>query len=295
ERLVIRTRRSTAAAHKREERLGEQVPTIADEEGYETTMFLLSLLQPLVCLGPDFQLRLPQFLNSENMLITKPRSNYSTAAGSCRLTRSGRHAYQPARVSTLPPPKKIRLDRGTLKLPVFTAEEANQTLNLDISRASPSAPRSTRSDGSGLHAVSQATVAAAADNGSGPIIDDALNFPFAFAENPPDEQPTDEMDVDTVSTSVSNANVSAAPTVIEPSGLPKLKYPTYTIAVLDPGAGASSSSTSEPILVSAQALPASEHLDIENQSPPKMKSRYGALYYIQVIEDLCFGVLVLRT
>ncbi|KAJ3994236.1 hypothetical protein F5050DRAFT_1800805 [Lentinula boryana] len=284
ERLVIRTRRSTAAAAAANaERSLESTPSVHEREERRRK---LTRPQPETPSVPEFREHVD---NQASFKLFN--SGWILPSDQKRRTR----------VSTVPPPvlqfgSGPSLDRETSKLSVFsTAEEENQTLNLDISRASSSAPRSTRSDGSVFH------------NGSGPIIDDAVHFPFAFAENPPDEQPTDEMDVDTVSTSVSNANVSVVPAVIEPSGLPrigdvihtangkiiieeldspatrrekhmrrkaekdKLKYPTYTTAVLDPGAGAFLS-TSEPILVSAQALPASEHVvDMENQSPPKME------------------------
>ncbi|KAJ3753490.1 bromodomain and PHD finger-containing protein 3 [Lentinula raphanica] len=87
-----------------------------------------------------------------------------------------------------PPKKKIRLDRGTSKLSVFsTAEEENQTLNPDLSRASSSGPRSTRSDGSVLRAV---------------------------------QLPGDTVAETVASTSIVNAPATAP--ILEPSGLPRI-------------------------------------------------------------------------
>ncbi|KAJ3792202.1 bromodomain and PHD finger-containing protein 3 [Lentinula aff. detonsa] len=257
-----RSLESTPSVHEREERLGEQVTTMADEESLRdlnVPSFSPSTAGSSRSRLPAETPSVPEFIEHVDNQASFKLFNIGWILPSDQKRRT--------RVSTVPPPvlqlgsgpspgllpppkKKIRLDRGTSKLSVFsTAEEENQTLNLDISRASSSAPRSTRSDGSGLRTLSQATPSGLPRIGdvihaaNGKIIIEELDSPATRREKHMRRKAEKD----------------------------KLKYPTYTIAVLDPGAGASSS-TSEPILVSAQALPASEHVvDMGNQSPPKME------------------------
>ncbi|KAH7870384.1 uncharacterized protein C8R40DRAFT_1126424 [Lentinula edodes] len=138
--------------------------------------------------------------------------------------------------SSLPPPrKKLRLDRGTSKLSVFsTAEEDNQTLNSRSGSAffnpgqTSSAPHSTRSDTAGLRALSQAAAAVSdEDNGHKTNIYDTPSVPLivsAPGENPTDAQSTGVTAVDTILTPVITAttNTYVAEPTIEPSGLPRI-------------------------------------------------------------------------
>ncbi|KAJ3967417.1 hypothetical protein EV361DRAFT_930744 [Lentinula raphanica] len=125
----------------------------------------------------------------------------------------------PAPLLLQPPKKKIRLDRGTSKLSVFsTAEEENQTLNPDFSRASSSGPRSTRSDGSVLRAVSQA--AAAGDSSDHNIGDNIHLAPDAGETSMDSQLPGDTVAETVASTSIVNAPATAP--ILEPSGLPRI-------------------------------------------------------------------------
>ncbi|KAJ3913236.1 hypothetical protein F5877DRAFT_84005 [Lentinula edodes] len=137
--------------------------------------------------------------------------------------------------SSLPPPrKKLRLDRRTSKLSVFsTAEEDNQTLNSRIGSAffnlgqTSSAGHWTRSDTAGLRALSQAVAVSDEDNGHKTNMYDTPSVRLivsAPGENPTDAQSTGVTAVDTILTPVVTAttNIYIAELTIEPSGLPQI-------------------------------------------------------------------------
>ncbi|KIK56322.1 hypothetical protein GYMLUDRAFT_47090 [Collybiopsis luxurians FD-317 M1] len=137
--------------------------------------------------------------------------------------------------SSLPPPKKkIKLDRGTSKLSVFsTAEEENETLKQNESSGSSSAffdagrssaPRSTRSEAGGLRALSAAAAAAAVTDS--PMDVDAPYSPSAPPIDLPNEQST--ANAEPLYHDVVPTDSPAVPTennerLIEPrSGLPRI-------------------------------------------------------------------------
>ncbi|KAJ4475028.1 bromodomain and PHD finger-containing protein 3 [Lentinula aciculospora] len=182
ERLVIRTRRSTAAAAT------AATISIADPAAGPSSS-RLPIESPSV---PEFRDHVDnqasfKLFNSGWILPSdqKRRTRAPTVPPSLSLPIPGSGIDR----SALPPPrKKMRLDRETSKLSVFsTAEEENQTLNpgnaialFDISRASSSAPRSTRKlmiEPSGLPRIGDVIHAA-----NGKIIIEELDSPATRRE-----------------------------------------------------------------------------------------------------------------
>lgn len=272
ERLVIRTRKSRATAatastvgaslestpfmSRREETEGEvDTAMTREEEGLSNADL------PYSSFAGPFRLRLPVETPSvpefrdhvDNQASFKLfNSGWILPSDQKRRTRAPTvpppvPAPHPASASTLvsvqdasslpPPRKKLRLDRGTSKLSVFsTAEEDNQTLNSGSGYAffnpgqTSSAPHSTGSDTAGLRALSQAAAAAAVsdeDNGHKTNIYDTPSIPLivsALGENPTDAQSTGATAVDTILTPTITAttNTYVVEPTIEPSGLPRI-------------------------------------------------------------------------
>ncbi|KAH7876147.1 PHD-zinc-finger like domain-containing protein, partial [Lentinula edodes] len=248
ERLVIRTSRSRAAAA-----IASTVGTSVEREGAEgevdTAMIreeegLSNADLPYSSFARRSRSRLPvetpsvpEFKNHvDNQVSFKLfNSGWILPSDLKRRTRAPTVSPTLQDASSLPPPrKKLRLDRRTSKLSVFsTAEEDNQTLNSRIGSAffnlgqTSSAGHWTRSDTAGLRALSQAVAVSDEDNGHKTNMYDTPSVRLivsAPGENPTDAQSTGVTAVDTILTPVVTAttNIYIAELTIEPSGLPQI-------------------------------------------------------------------------
>ncbi|KAE9396917.1 hypothetical protein BT96DRAFT_921842 [Gymnopus androsaceus JB14] len=228
ERLVIRTRRSIAAAALSiestpfEEELAETVFPLSDPNVPGPSRSRLSSEMPSV---PEFredvdnQASFKLFNSGWILPSDQKRRTRAPVPGPSQLPPLSTSVLD---ISSLPPPKKkIRLDRGVSKLSVFsTAEEENETLNsmymersssIDAGRAS--APRSTRSDTAGLRALSQVAAATVA-------ADDRMDIDVPATA--PSSSYQDEVNLTFHRrTSIMPVDLPEGP-LIEPSGLPRI-------------------------------------------------------------------------